>query len=431
MLARILVGLLVFTLPASARAGLYYSDENYADLPAQWRGFLVDHRNLRMLAVTPMPGQPPSPLKAEYQDALARLEKKANRSADDLADLGALYVRLGQPGKAVEVLRGALRQYPDHFRIAANLGAAWQAQGDLPQAAEALRLAVKLAPPKLRAAEELHLRLVRVRQKSPRDSQMLDDLFSIRFVGNDEKWASGSIAAQQWEKLPADGLANLQRLALWLPADGRLLWQLGELANAAGDIRTAAAIFDGLVTEFGLNSPEVRERRRILRLVVEKLPPVSRTDETPHSAHQKLAFRSPRPLLRKFDPSTLPEPRTDGVSPIPWPLIAETAIDAKFHPTFPDYLRKVDGKRVSLTGFLQTLGDAQESSGFLLIEYPIGCWFCETPPPTGIILVELPPGKSMTLKRGLIKVEGKLKLNASDPEDFLFALKDATIGDVD
>src|SRR5262249_18804401 len=120
----------------------------------------------------------------------------------------------------------------------------------------------------------------------------------------------------------------------------------------------------------------------------------------------------------------------DGVNPIPWPLLAETAIDSKFRPTFPDYLKNVDGKKVSITGFLQTLGDAQESSAFLLIEYPIGCWFCETPPPTGIVLVELQPGKSMVLKRGLIKVEGKSKLNATDPEDFLFSLKEAAIGDV-
>src|SRR5262249_33435304 len=142
--------ILFLFLPASARAGLYYSGESFAELPAQWRGFLVDQRNLRMLAVAPMPGQPASPLKAEYQDALAGLERKANPSADDLADLGALYVRLGQPGKAVELLRGALRQHPNHFHVAANLGTAWQAQGDLPQAAEALRLAVKLAPTKLR-----------------------------------------------------------------------------------------------------------------------------------------------------------------------------------------------------------------------------------------------------------------------------------------
>ena len=35
------------TLPA--RAGLYYSGEEIAPLPSQWRGFLLDQRILRSL----------------------------------------------------------------------------------------------------------------------------------------------------------------------------------------------------------------------------------------------------------------------------------------------------------------------------------------------------------------------------------------------
>src|SRR5262249_2599294 len=121
--------LLVFAFPA--HAGLYYSGESIAELPAQWRGFLIDHRSLRSLAIKPAPGLPPSPLLAQYREALEALEKKKNPSPDDLADLGALYVRLAQPAKAIEILRPAQRQHPDHFRIAANLGTAWQLSGNL------------------------------------------------------------------------------------------------------------------------------------------------------------------------------------------------------------------------------------------------------------------------------------------------------------
>jgi hypothetical protein len=67
----------------------------------------------------------------------------------------------------------------------------------------------------------------------------------------------------------------------------------------------------------------------------------------------------------------------------------------------------------------------------MLLEYPVGCWFCEAPPPTAIMLIELPAGKSQMLRRGLVKVEGKLKLNSTDPEDFLYSLQEAAIGDVD
>src|SRR5260221_14397562 len=59
---------------ASAHAGLYFSGENFADLPSQWRGFLVDQRALRTLAVARADGTP-TPLRKEYTDAAARLEK--------------------------------------------------------------------------------------------------------------------------------------------------------------------------------------------------------------------------------------------------------------------------------------------------------------------------------------------------------------------
>ena len=116
---------------------------------------------------------------------------------------------------------------------------------------------------------------------------------------------------------------------------------------------------------------------------------------------------------------------------MPWGLLAETTVDAKFRASFPDYVKKAEGKAVALTGFMQRLGDEIDTSAFLLIEYPVGCWFCETPPPTGLLYVELPAGKTTTIRRGLVKVEGRLKLNATDPEDFLFTLKDGKVGDAD
>ena len=41
-----LIVVALLSLTSSVHAGLYLSSESYADLPAQWRGFLLDH-NLR------------------------------------------------------------------------------------------------------------------------------------------------------------------------------------------------------------------------------------------------------------------------------------------------------------------------------------------------------------------------------------------------
>src|SRR5215468_88432 len=113
----------------AARAGLYYSGESIADLPSQWRGFLLDQRMLRSIAVKPTDKVPAGPERLRYEAALKKLEKAAKDrklTADELADQGALLVRLGEPAKAVEVLRAAQREFPNSFKVIANLGTAYQ-----------------------------------------------------------------------------------------------------------------------------------------------------------------------------------------------------------------------------------------------------------------------------------------------------------------
>src|SRR5205823_1779382 len=140
---------------------------------------------------------------------------------DELADLGALYIRLGEVTRALDVLRAAQRTHPNHFRIVANLGTAWQLQGDLGQAATALQQAVRLAPGKWQKPEEYHLKLVRIRQARPTDSQSLDDLFGVRYVSDGGRYEPGKLTTVERKKIPSDAVAIVQQLALWVPADGR------------------------------------------------------------------------------------------------------------------------------------------------------------------------------------------------------------------
>jgi Tfp pilus assembly protein PilF len=393
-------------------------------LPSQWRGFLVDHRSVRLIGVPPAAGSPIHLLREQYLDAASKLEQASAKralTANESADLGALYVRLGQPAKAIEVLRKAAREHPDHFSVAANLGTAWHNQGDLNEAARALAEAVRLAPPRWRSFEEAHLKLVRLRAKEPKNALAPDDLFGVTF---DKKPDPATR-----KKLPADDVAIAQQLALWLPADGRLLWLLGELANQHGDVRTAAAIMEGVVTEFAITSPDARERRKVYRAAADEIA------KLPDSEHEKyrgdIVFKSTRPIGRTLDSTVLPEIRPDGVNPLPWAVVAETVVDKPFRPKFHKHLQSLKDKKVSLTGFMQPVTMDIEVSGFLLVEYPVGCWFCETPEPTGLLYVEIAGGKTVRVKRGRVKVEGTLKLNSSDPEDFLYTVTAASVRDPD
>ncbi len=85
----------------------------------------------------------------------------------------------------------------------------------------------------------------------------------------------------------------------------------------------------------------------------------------------------------------------------------------------------LDGKTVSLTGFIQPLNEDIELGSFMLIEYPIGCWYCEMPELNSIVFVELPAGKTFTHTKTLVKVTGTLQLNKTDPENFLYTLEGA------
>jgi hypothetical protein len=44
---------------------------------------------------------------------------------------------------------------------------------------------------------------------------------------------------------------------------------------------------------------------------------------------------------------------------------------------------------------------------------------------TGIVLVELPRDKTRAYTRGMLRVTGKLILNSTDPENYLYRLRDA------
>ena len=107
-----------------------------------------------------------------------------------------------------------------------------------------------------------------------------------------------------------------------------------------------------------------------------------------------------RPVVRTLDSAVLPAIRPDGVNPLPWAVLAETVVDRPFRPRVHKHLSQLDGKKVSLTGFMQPVTMDVAVSGFMLIEYPIGCWFCETPEPAGILYVEIADGKAVPVKRG-------------------------------
>jgi hypothetical protein len=62
---------------------------------------------------------------------------------------------------------------------------------------------------------------------------------------------------------------------------------------------------------------------------------------------------------------------------------------------------------------------------FMLLENPLGCYFCTAPEPTGIVLIEMKAGTREPFNLEPVRYQGTLRLNASDPNDFIFVITDA------
>ena len=89
-LRHLAAALIFLAFSAGAKAGLYYSGEKIAPLPSQWRGFLLDQRNLRNIAVKPTARTEASLARRHYEAEAARLEKLAKTKK--ITEIGRAHV---------------------------------------------------------------------------------------------------------------------------------------------------------------------------------------------------------------------------------------------------------------------------------------------------------------------------------------------------
>ena len=116
---------------------------------------------------------------------------------------------------------------------------------------------------------------------------------------------------------------------------------------------------------------------------------------------------------------------------LPWTVVTETVVDRKFHPTFPKYLKELEGKQIQLDRLQCSpwSDDQQESGAFLLIEYPVGCWYCEMPEVTrASCWWSSKRGQDARRPRAAslrARPAGWSSMQARTREDFLYTIKDA------
>jgi hypothetical protein len=311
-----------------AEAGLYNPAEPWErmlrPLPGQatdprvdFSSFLIKHADLRNIGIQEPTGKekvfqqgaspPMTPVRLRYS-LVADLSPRLAPSTwptDKKISLSAYLIRRGKHREAIEVLRSIRDR--SNFLVGANLGTAYQLDGE--DATDYLDQAVATWPRSwtsvdkemktfleqmgwnegtflwYREAEKYHLKLVKLRAREargrPRNAgvpETLDKLFDVDFT-----YVGGKIAEKEKAKIPANALAIVQQLLIWLPDDPRLYWLLGELYHAREtpeDVAAARQIFKDLADFNGrFRVAEIRDHWRALGPATPTAPNVALENE--------------------------------------------------------------------------------------------------------------------------------------------------------
>jgi hypothetical protein len=114
------------------------------------------------------------------------------------------------------------------------------------------------------------------------------------------------------------------------------------------------------------------------------------------------------PALEAQQRPSIAAPRGGAIS-IDWRLLGQMNPDTR---TAPDSLKRLDGQRVRIPGFVVPLDDAQEEGAeFLLVPYYGACVHTPPPPPNQMAFVTMQGGKSIKLALfDAVWMEGTLRI---------------------
>ncbi|MFY0593487.1 MAG: hypothetical protein JXQ92_12645 [Roseivirga sp.] len=120
-----------------------------------------------------------------------------------------------------------------------------------------------------------------------------------------------------------------------------------------------------------------------------------------------------------------------------WKTLAKVTIEKRFDetlnyeidfPTFSKEVKEINGKEITLQGWMIPLDELRGKNYFVLSALPFAnCFFCGGAGPETVVEVFLKKDLSFTEDR--VKVKGKLTINGDDPLKLMYILEEAEIID--
>jgi len=120
-----------------------------------------------------------------------------------------------------------------------------------------------------------------------------------------------------------------------------------------------------------------------------------------------------------------------------WKVLSKVTIEKRFdetlnfeidYPTFSEDILALDGKPITMEGWIIPLDELRGENYFVLSALPFAnCFFCGGAGPETVMEVFSKKEISFTEKK--IKVRGTLSINADDPLQLMYILNDAELID--
>ncbi len=120
-----------------------------------------------------------------------------------------------------------------------------------------------------------------------------------------------------------------------------------------------------------------------------------------------------------------------GFPSLVWPKLyaiqyqpSQDAVGAYDKPVFSDAVKALNGKAVTLPGYMVPFENGVKGTSFILTSLPLNaCFFCGVGGPETVIEVKLKSAIAYT--ENPIEVRGILRLNDTDPDQLIYRLEQA------
>lgn len=120
-----------------------------------------------------------------------------------------------------------------------------------------------------------------------------------------------------------------------------------------------------------------------------------------------------------------------------WKTLSKVTIEKKFdelmnfeidYPTFSEEVQALDGKEISLEGWMIPLDELRGKNYFVLSALPFAnCFFCGGAGPETV--VEVFTSEEFDFTEDRVKVTGTLSLNTDDPSRLMYVMNEAEVID--